>query len=71
MTVLDKIAMALLIIGGVNWGSVGLFKFDIVGWIFGGQSALVSRIIFTIVGLAALWCISLLFRRSDDAVNDM
>ena len=59
---LDRISLVLLIIGGINWGSIGIFGFDIVGWIFGGQGAIVSRIIFTIVGLAALWCVSLLFR---------
>ena len=59
---LDRIALALLIIGGINWGSIGLFKFDIVSWIFGGQTSIVSRIIYTVVGLCALWCISLLFR---------
>lgn len=59
---LDRIALSLLIIGGINWGSIGLFSFDIVAWIFGGQGALVSRIVYTIVGLSALWCISLLFR---------
>lgn len=60
--VLDKIALILTIIGGINWGSIGIFKFDIVAWIFGGQDAVVSRIIYAIVGIAALWCISLLFR---------
>ena len=59
---LDKIALALVIIGAINWGSIGIFQFDIVAWICGGQSAIVSRIIYTLVGLAALWCISLLFR---------
>ena len=67
---LDKIAMVIAIIGGINWGSIGLFRFDIVAWIFGGQDMLVSRIIYTIVGLSALWCISLLFRTSDDTVYD-
>lgn len=62
---LDRIALALVIIGALNWGSIGLFQFDIVGWIFGGQSAIVSRIIFTIVALAGIWCISLLFRRNE------
>lgn len=65
MMILDKIALALAIIGGLNWGSIGLFKFDIVAWIFGGQASLVSRIIYTLVGLAALWCISLLFRSTE------
>lgn len=59
---LDRLALILAIIGGINWGSIGLFKFDIVAWICGGQTAMVSRIIYTLVGLAALWCISLLFR---------
>ena len=62
---LDRIALILAIIGGINWGSIGLFRFDIVAWIFGGQTALVSRIIYTVVGLAALWCVSLLFRPSE------
>ena len=62
---LDRIALILAIIGGLNWGSIGLFRFDIVAWIFGGQTALVSRIIYTLVGLAALWCVSLLFRELD------
>ena len=61
----DKIALALVIIGGINWGLIGLFGFDLVGWLFGGQGAIISRIIFTIVGIAALWCISLFFRRND------
>ena len=66
---LDRIALILAIIGGINWGSIGLFKFDIVAWIFGGQGALVSRIIYTIVGLAALWCISLLFRDRTEIIE--
>lgn len=59
---LDRIALCILIIGGINWGSMGLFKFDIVAWIFGGTGSVVSRIIYTLVGLSALWSISLLFR---------
>ena len=51
-----------------NWGSIGLFRFDLVAWLFGGQTATVSRVIYTLVGLAALWCISLLFR--SDAITD-
>ena len=60
--IMDRIALILSIIGALNWGSIGLFKFDIVAWIFGGQDALVSRIIYTLVALAGVWCISLLFR---------
>lgn len=67
---LDRISLILLIVGGLNWGSVGLFKFDIVSWLFGGQADLVSRIIYTLVGLSALWCISLLFRSREDIFEE-
>lgn len=66
--IIDRIALILTIIGGINWGSIGLFRFDIVAWLCGGQTATVSRVIYTLVGLAALWCISLLFR--SDALPD-
>ena len=59
---LDTISLLLTIIGGINWLLVGVFQFDLVAWIFGGQAALISRIIYTIIGAAALWCITLLFR---------
>ena len=49
--IIDRIALILTIIGGINWGSIGLFKFDIVAWICGGQTATVSRVIYTLVGL--------------------
>lgn len=61
----DKIALLLAIIGAVNWGLIGIFQFDLVGYIFGGQAALVSRIIYTVVGAAGLWCISMLFHDMD------
>lgn len=61
----DKIALLLVIIGAINWGLIGVFQFDLVSYIFGGQGALISRIIYTIVGAAGLWCISLLFRDQD------
>lgn len=67
---LDRISLLLLIVGGLNWGSVGLFKFDIVSWLFGGQADLVSRIIYTVVGLSALWCISLLFREREEIFDE-
>ncbi len=60
--IFDIICLILLIIGGLNWGSIGLFQFDIVAWLFGGQDAIISRIVYTLVGLAAVWCISFLFR---------
>ncbi len=65
--VIDTIALVLVIIGGLNWGSIGLLRFDLVAWAFGGQDATVSRVVYTLVGLAALWCISLLFRERDEA----
>ena len=58
----DKIALLLVIIGAINWGLIGIFQFDLVAYLFGGQGALISRIIYTLVGAAGLWCISLLFR---------
>jgi len=60
--IMDRIALILTILGALNWGSIGLFRFDIVAWICGGQDALVSRIIYTVIALAGVWCISLLFR---------
>lgn len=62
---MDTIALILSIIGSLNWGLVGIFQFDLVAWLFGSQSALLSRIVYSIIGLAGLWCISLLFRRSN------
>lgn len=63
---LDKIALLLLIVGGVNWGLVGIFQFDLVAWLFGGSAAIVSRIVYVLVALCAIWCISLLFRGKDN-----
>ncbi len=62
---LDTVSLLLTIIGGINWLLVGVFQFDLVAWIFGGQAALLSRIVYIVVGVAALWCISLLFRNKD------
>ena len=61
---MDTLALILSIIGSLNGGLVGIFQFDLVAWLFGGQDSLFSRIIYTLVGLAGLWCISLLFRRT-------
>ena len=58
---MNKLSLILVIIGAINWLLIGLFKFDLVGMLFGGQASVLSRIIFVIVGLAGLWCISLLF----------
>ncbi len=60
--IFDMICLILLIIGGLNWGSIGLFQFDIVAWLFGGADSIISRIVYTLVALSAIWCISFLFR---------
>ncbi len=65
---IDRLALIILIIGGINWGSVGLFNFDLVSFIFGGSDQILTKIIFVIVGLSALWCISLLFREREHLV---
>ena len=60
---MDTIALILSVIGSINWGLVGIFQFDLVAWLFGGQSAPVSRVLYSLIGLAGLWCITLLFRK--------
>ena len=62
---MDKIALTLLIVRGLNWGSVGLFQFDLVALACGGYGSMISRVIYTLVGLSAVWCVSLLFRDRD------
>ena len=64
--IMDRIALVLAVIGSLNWGCVGIFKFDIVAWLCGGQSSSLARVIYTLVGLAGVWCISLLFRSRDE-----
>ena len=66
---MDTIALILSIVGSLNWGLVALFKFDLVAWIFGGQAAVLSRIIYGLVGLAGLWCITFLFRKNRPCVD--
>ena len=61
MMIVNKIALLLIIIGALNWGLVGLFSFDLVAWIFGGSAAIMSRILYTIIALAGVWSISMLF----------
>ncbi len=62
---IDRIALILTVIGALNWGSIGLFQFDLVAWLGGGQTGLISRIVYTVVALAGIWCISLIFRARD------
>ena len=70
MMILDRIALILVVIGALNWGSVGLFRFDAVAWICGGAGTLLARIIFTVVALAGIWCISLIFRSEDERIEE-
>ena len=65
---MNKFALALTIIGGINWWLIGLFRFDLVAWIFGGSTTIGSRIVYGLVGLAALWCIGLLFRPREEGI---
>ena len=57
----NKIALLLVIVGAFNWGLIGLFGLDAVAWLFGGQASLISRIVYTIIGVAGVWCITMLF----------
>ncbi len=66
MLIFDRLALILTIVGALNWGSIGIFKFDLVAWLCGGQASTISRIIYTLVGLCGIWCISLLFREKDE-----
>ena len=65
MRIIDRIALILTIVGALNWGAVGLFRFDAVAWICGGAGTLLARIIYSAVGLAGVWCLSLLFRTDE------
>lgn len=59
---MDRIALLLVIAGALNWLLVGIFSFDLVASVFGGQNAFLSRAVYSLVGLAGLWSISLLFK---------
>lgn len=67
---MDKTALTLAIIGAINWGLIGIFGFDLIGALFGGQMNVISRIIFSVVGLAGLWCITILFKDIVTAKRD-
>lgn len=60
---MDTLALILSIVGSLNWGLVGLFQFDLVAWLFGGTGALLARIVYTVIALAGVWCITSFFRR--------
>ena len=69
MKIVNKIALVLVILGALNWGRVGLFSFDLVAWIFGGATAILARIIYTLIALAGIWCISMLFMDDEEMVG--
>ena len=66
MTIINKIALAIAIIGTLNWGLVGLFSFDLVAWLFGGAGTVMARIVYILVAIAGIWCVSMLFRANDE-----
>lgn len=66
---LDRIALILVAIGALNWGAIGFFQFDLVAWLFGGQAAIISRIVYVLVALAGIWCISFLFREHNEVLE--
>ncbi len=66
MNGLQRTALALVIIGAINWGLIGFFQFDLVAAIFGGQDSALSRIVYGLVGLSGLYCLTLLFRPSEE-----
>lgn len=68
---MDKIALWILVIGGLNWGLMGIFQFDVIAWAFGGSDSIVSRILYIIVAVAAAWCISLFFRKNEVLGNNI
>ena len=69
MTIVNKVALALAIVGCLNWGLVGLFSFDLVAWLFGGAQMVLSRIVYTVIALAGIWSISMLFMGDEEVVN--
>ncbi|MFZ3577948.1 DUF378 domain-containing protein [Virgibacillus sp. DJP39] len=71
MTTIKRIALTLVIIGAVNWGLIGLFQFDLVAAIFGGQDAALSRVIYTLVGLSGLYCLTMLFEPMAETTKDI
>ncbi|MDR0395810.1 MAG: DUF378 domain-containing protein [Oscillospiraceae bacterium] len=70
---MDRFSLLLVILGAINWGLIAIFQFDLIGYLFGGQGAVISRVIYGLIALAGLWCVSLLFRDHDrdrDVVRD-
>ncbi|MBR6120025.1 MAG: DUF378 domain-containing protein [Oscillospiraceae bacterium] len=67
---MDTIALLLTIVGALNWGLIALFQFDLVAWLGGGQDGLLSRVVYGLVALAGIWCITLLFRNKREALSE-
>ena len=70
MSMLDRIALTLTVVGGINWGLVGIFRFDLVAWLCGGQTAVLARVIYSLIAICALWCLALVFRSQDDGYRE-
>ena len=66
MMIVNKIALVLAILGALNWGLVGLFSFDLVAWITGCADTIIARIIYVLIALAGIWCISMLFMNDEE-----
>jgi len=64
------LSLIFVIAGALNWGSVGLFRFDAVAWLFGGPDSVVSRIIYILIALAGVWCVSLLLRERSPLLDE-
>ena len=70
MSTLQRIALAVIIIGALNWGLIGLFQFDLIATLFGGISPLPQRIAYGLVGICGLYCITLLFKPSREVEGE-
>ncbi|GHV05682.1 DUF378 domain-containing protein [Clostridia bacterium] len=68
---MDRVSLIAVILGALNWATVGLFRFDFIAYAFGGSGTAASRIIYTLIGLAGVWCVSLLFRNRNSHAEDM
>ena len=67
---MDTAALLLTIIGALNWGLMAVFRFDLVAWIGGGQGSVFARIVYGVIAVAGIWCISLLFRDRREAIME-
>lgn len=70
MSTIRRIALVLVIIGAINWGLIGFFRYDLISSIFGGETTAISRVIYALVGISGLICLPLLFEAARDVVVD-